>query len=150
MAEESNRLPELSDAHLREIGRVAIMFNRLQAVLRLLIGRLLRGDEVTNDVAVRGDSFYHLLAKVDALVNARIGDGALRADLAEWGRAARRANELRRETIHSHWIPLKAGNDAEAMALLHSTTGKGIRGGLLTAEQIGLRARVIEATGFGA
>lgn len=146
MAEDSeSRIPELSDAHLREIGQVAVMFNRLEAVLRLIIYELLGGDEGTRDVAVHGDSFPALLRKVERLVEIRIQDKELKAEIADWRRSALRANELRRETIHSSWITL--GEGEEALALLYSRTGGSRRGGLLSAKEIGYRARAIAAVG---
>jgi hypothetical protein len=144
--QEGDRLPDLPDAYLREIGRVAVTFNRLEAVLRLIIGALLGGDETTKDVAVHGDSFNQLLQKVDRLVPARVPDQPLRDEIAEWRQTARRANEPRRETIHSSWITLASEGD-EALVLLHSRTGGPFRAGLLSADQLSERAKIIAAVG---
>ena len=45
-------------------------------------------------------------------------------------------------------MALSEGDESEALALLHSKTGRAMRGGLLSSEQIAILAKVIQATGI--
>jgi hypothetical protein len=141
---EGASLPIPPDEHLREIGRVAVIFTKLEAILRLLIRYLFQGDDVSKDVAVLGDSFRDLLMKLDRLVEARVLDRDLKELIKRWRQEAKRANDLRIETVHSSWIMAARGE--EALVLLHRKSGT-IHGGLLTSEQVAARADYIILVG---
>jgi hypothetical protein len=138
-------LPDLPDELFTEIGRVTVFFNRLESVLRLFISSVLVGDEITKQVAVRGDSFPDLIAKLRHILAARDLEADLRSELDVWLRSVESANRLRRETVHSRWIGLPGGK--EAMALLHGKR-ETIYGGFLSAENVAARAQVIAAVGI--
>jgi hypothetical protein len=108
---------ELSDAHLREIGRVSVNFNRVEALVHSLIWALVDApNDKAQSILTVGDNFTGLLEKLKRLIPVCIDDAELRGHVEKWIRFARSANDMRINAIHSTWVP-SPGAEEEALVI---------------------------------
>lgn len=93
---------ELSDAHLREIGRISVNFNRIEALVHSFIWALVDApNEKAQSILTVGDNFSGLLEKLRRLIPVCIDDAELRRHAQTWVRFAGNANDMRINAIHS-------------------------------------------------
>lgn len=134
-------MDNVSDDHLREIGRVSVNFSRLESLVEFFVWSLV---EVPNDeamaVVTQGDNFAALLSKLKRLVPVCIEDPDLQRKAEEWIGFARKANELRIDAIHSNWF----GTDGEEAMVLRVTKSGDILGALRSAGELRQHAELID------
>jgi hypothetical protein len=113
----------LSNEHLRGIGRITVNFNLVEAVVRLMLLTLAQIGEDVAGVAILGDSFGSMVSKLRRVIEIRVEDSMLRANMLEWVTYAKRANEERIETVHSSWSA-SPSNPQHALVLRISRAGE--------------------------
>jgi hypothetical protein len=134
-------MQQLSDEHLREIGRVSVAFNKVEALLTLFVWKLIRTDDAVMSIVTLGDSFAALKEKFKRLVDVRLKDLPEERRFAlEWLQHASKANELRIDAVHGSWIAVEG---EEAIGLRR--TRRGVAAALLSARQIGTNADYVQA-----
>jgi hypothetical protein len=132
---------ELSDAHLREIGRISVNFNRIEALVHSFIWALVDApNEKAQSILTVGDNFSGLLEKLKRLIPICIADAELRGHAQTWVRFARNANDIRINAIHSSWVP-SPGDEEKALVL--RMTKSGVLGGSASAVDLRRQADLI-------
>jgi hypothetical protein len=95
----------LSEGHLREIGRVTATFNTLETMLRFITWHAISDVEGVGEVATRGDRLPTLVRKLKAVADIRVRDEEIHQWVLGWADRVLAANQIRAEIVHSIWLP---------------------------------------------
>jgi len=97
-------MSDLTDADLRELGRLVIACAQIEGTVRWVLGSLMTLRDVFADVAFAERSHFWMLDALASTVALRVDDPSLQREWQEWVKDAKDVNSRRNGIIHAQWL----------------------------------------------
>jgi hypothetical protein len=118
-------MADLTDANLRELGRLVVACAQIEGTVRPVLSSLMKLRDDLADVAFAERSHSWMLDALASTVALRVGDPSLQREWQEWVRDAKEVNIRRNAIIHALW--LTTGDASTSIASVRLTRQGGRR-----------------------